>query len=70
MNGHITSMLHSKYTVAEQLSFSCDVCNTLGFLANMLNEFEDKKTPPFLSPMSDHVIRRKYMTLFFQKFIV
>ena len=43
MNGHIISMLHSKYRVAEQLSFSVDVCNTLGFLANMLNEFEDEK---------------------------
>ena len=67
MNGHITSMLHSKYRVAEQLSFSVDVCNTLGFLANMLNEFEDEKTLQFLSPMSDHVIRRKNMTPIFPK---
>ena len=34
MNGHITSVLHAEYRVSEQLSFSVDVCNTLGSLAH------------------------------------
>ena len=52
MNGHITSMLHSKYRVSEQLSFSVDVCNTLGSLANMLADIENEETLEFLSPMT------------------
>ena len=67
MNGHITSMLHSKYRVSEQLSFSVDVCNTLGSLANMLADIENEETLEFLSPMSEFIVRRKNMTLIFPR---
>jgi len=63
LNGHLTSMIHSKYKVAEQLSFSLDVCQTIGNLADKLLEFENK-TIDFLAPMSSLIqTQRKNMMI-------
>ena len=62
-NGHLTSMIHSKYRIAEQLSFSIEVSETIGFLADKLVQIEEEKTLKFISPLStlDHL--RGKMTL-------
>lgn len=44
MNGYLVSMIHSKYKVAEQLSFSIDVCHTIGNLADKLLEAGEENT--------------------------
>ena len=49
MNGHITSIIHSKKKVAEQLLFSVDVCQTIGNLAEKLVKIENDATLFFLS---------------------
>ena len=50
-NGHMTSLIHSKYRIAEQLSFSIKVSET-GFLADKLVQIEEEKTLKFISPLS------------------
>lgn len=62
-NGHFTSMIHSKYRVAEQLSFSIDVNQTMGYLADRLIQFENEQTLYFLGSLSTKVTRRKNMVL-------
>ena len=44
MNGHIASMIHSRYEIANQLLFSIDVSTTLGILADKLRSVEDDTT--------------------------
>lgn len=64
MNGHITSMIHSKRKVAEQLLFSIDVCQTIGSLADKLVEVENEATLSFFAPLSaSFAQRRNNMTL-------
>ena len=52
-------MLHSKYRVAEQLSFAVDVQQTIGSLNDKLVEFETDKTLDFIGSLPTH---RKNMT--------
>ncbi len=64
MNGHLTSMIHSKRKIAEQLLFSIDVCQTVGNLADRLTNIEDDVTLSFFAPLSASFSqRRKNMTL-------
>ncbi len=49
MNGHLTSMLHSTYRVADQLVFSIDVHHTLSVLCEKLQAIENEQTLSFLS---------------------
>ena len=49
MNGYITSMIHSKHKVADQLLFSLDVSNTLSAFADKL-QAESEQTLSFLTP--------------------
>jgi hypothetical protein len=64
MNGHITSMLHSKRKVAEQLTFSIDVCHVLGSLADKLVNVENESILHFIAPLaSNFSLNRKDMTL-------
>ncbi|SMN01744.1 hypothetical protein SPONN_11 [uncultured Candidatus Thioglobus sp.] len=63
MNGHIKSTIHSKRKVAEQLSFSIDMCHVLGSLADRLFEIESEDTLQFIAPLSKHSFVRKNMTL-------
>lgn len=63
MNGHLTSMIHSTRKVAEQLSFSIDVCHVLGSLADRLFELENEHTLQFISSLSEFTVNRKTMTL-------
>lgn len=44
MNGYITSMIHSKHKIADQLLFSIDVSNTLGTLQDQLVQTESEQT--------------------------
>lgn len=62
-NGHLVSMIHSRHKIAEQLSFSIDVCHTIGFFADKLNEIESDQTLAFLNPMSSLTLRRSNMRL-------
>ena len=62
-NGHITSMIHSKHRVAEQLSFSIDVNQTMGCLADRLVLTESERTLDFVGPLSNLPTYRKKMTL-------
>ena len=50
MNGHISSMIHSKYSIADQLIFSIDVSNTLSAIADQLLCHESEETLTFLYP--------------------
>ena len=61
LNGHLTSMIHSRYKVAEQLSFSLDVIQTIGSLADKLVDVEDEDTIDFISPMSFLISKRSNM---------
>lgn len=61
LNGHLTSMIHSRYKVAEQLSFSLEVIQTIGHLADKLVDVEDEDTIDFISPMSSLVSKRSNM---------
>ena len=68
-NGHITSIIHSKRKLAEQLLFSIDVCQTIGNIADILVE-KDEATlsffaiPSFFAPLSTSFSQcRKNMTL-------
>lgn len=61
-NGHITSMIHSKHKVAEQLSFSLDTYQVVGNLADKLVESENDQTLNFLSPLSSIVTWPRNMT--------
>lgn len=49
MNGHITSMIHSRYHIAEQLLFSIDVATTMGVLADKLKSVESEESLSILS---------------------
>lgn len=49
MNGYITSMVHSKYMIADQLVFSIDICQTLQVLCDRLEDVESEQTLSFLS---------------------
>ena len=59
MNGHVSSMIHSKYRIADQLVFSIDVSNTLSAAADQLLCHESEETLTFLSPYTS---RRKKMS--------
>ena len=48
-NGHITSMIHSKHRVSEQLSFN----QTMGYLADRLVQTESERTLNFTGPLSN-----------------
>lgn len=62
MNGHITSAIHSKRKVTEQLSFSIHICHVLGSLADRLFEIESEDTLQFIAPLSSkHSFTRKNM---------
>ena len=50
MNGHLTSMIHSKYRIADQVLFAIDVSNTLGMLSDELEEVESSETLTFINP--------------------
>ena len=50
MNGHIISMIHSRYNIAEQLPFSIDVATTMGIIADKLKCVKSEET---LSVLSD-----------------
>ena len=50
MNGHLTSMIHSKYKIADQVLFAIDVRNTLGMLSHRLEEVESNETLNFIFP--------------------
>ena len=63
LNGHLTSMIHSKYRVAEQLSLSLDVNQTIGMLVDKLVEVENEQTLNFLAPMATAINRPRNMTL-------
>lgn len=63
MNGHITSMVHSKYKVAEQLSFSVDVCHTIGELADHLSQVENQHTLDFIAPLSSTISHKRNMIM-------
>ena len=54
MNGHITSMIHSKHKIADQLVFSIDVANTLGSLQDKLLQTESEQTLSFIAPTSTY----------------
>ena len=43
MNGHIKSMIHLGYKIADQLVFSIDVATTMGILSDRLKDVEDKR---------------------------
>ncbi len=60
--GHLTSMIHSKYRVAKQLSFSIDVTQAIGNLADQLVEVENEQTLNFLAPLSSLIAKPKSMT--------
>lgn len=62
-NGHVTNMIHSKYKVAEQLSFSLDVIQAIGSLADKLTEVESEQTLNFLAPLSSLIAQPRSMTL-------
>ena len=59
MNGHVSSMIHSKYRIADQLVFSIDVSNTLSAIADQLLYHESEETLAFLDPYTP---RRKNMS--------
>ena len=59
MNGHINSMIHSKYRIADQLVFSIDVSNTLSTIVDQLIHHESEQTLNFLNPNTG---RRKNMS--------
>ena len=55
-NGHITSIMHSKRKLAEQLLFSIAIfCQTIGNIADILVEKEDEATLSFFAPLSTSV---------------
>ncbi len=62
-NGHITSMIHSKYRVAEQLAFSIDVNQTIGCLEERLVQAESDTTLKYIMPLSGINFERKQMKL-------
>ena len=62
-NGHLSSMIHSKYRVAEQVSFSIDVFQTIGNLADKLVQTETDRTIRFIEPMSSSIPRHRHMML-------
>ena len=62
-NGHLSSMIHSKYRVAEQVSFSIDVFQTIGNLADKLAQTETDRTIRFIEPMSSSIPRHRHMML-------
>ena len=59
MNGHISSMIHSKHRIADQLVFSIDVSNTLSTIADQLLHKESEQTLSFLNP---NTTRKKDMS--------
>ena len=59
MNGHITSMIHSKHRIADQFVFSIDVSNTLNAITDGLVDRESNETLSFLDPTAT---RRKDMS--------
>lgn len=63
LNGHLTDMIHSKYKVAEQLSFSLDVTQAIGNLADKLVEVENEQTLKYLAPLSSLIAKPRSMTL-------
>jgi hypothetical protein len=56
-------MINSKYKVAEQLSFSLDVTQAIGNLADKLVEVENEQTLKFLAPLSSLIAKPRAMTL-------
>ena len=44
MNGHIKSMIHSGYKIADQLVFSIDVATTMDVFSDKLKDVEDEQT--------------------------
>ncbi len=63
MNGHLTSMLHSTYKVADQLLFSIDVHQTLSLLCDKLHDVENEQTLSFLSSSIGGLRRQNMMLL-------
>ena len=63
MNGHITSMIHSRYEIANQLLFSIDVSTTMGILADKLISVEDEATLSLL--LDPQCVARRNMLLLF-----
>lgn len=65
MNGHIKSMIHSGYKVADQLVFSVDVATTAGILADRLNDVEDERTLSFIMSSDMQRVSRQNMSPLF-----
>lgn len=63
LNGHLTSMIHSKYKVAEQLSFSVNISQSIGKLASKLIETENDNTLTFISSLSSSLLQHNKMML-------
>jgi len=61
MYEHIISSIHFKRKVAEQPSYSIDVCHILGSLADYLFEFGNQRNLEFIAPLSKHCFIRKDM---------
>jgi hypothetical protein len=53
-NGFVTSMIHSKFKLGDQLLYSLDVADTLAVLTSRLTEVESEKTLEFLSMKTSH----------------
>ena len=65
MNGHIKSMIHSGYKIADQLVFSVDVATTAGILSDKLKDIEDERTLSFIMPSDMQCLSRQNMSPLF-----
>jgi len=63
LNGHLTSMITSKYKIAEQLSFSINICQSIVSHADKLVETENEETLTFISSLSSSLCQNKKMVL-------
>lgn len=54
VNGFITSMIHSKFKLGDQLLYSLDVSDTLAVLTSRLKEVESEETLEFLNMKASH----------------
>ena len=63
LNGHLTSMITSKYKIAEQLSFSINVSQSIESLAHKLVETESEDTLAFISSLSSSLSQNKKLIL-------
>ena len=65
MNGHIKSMIHSGYKIADQLAFSVDVAITAGILTDRLHDVEDERTLSFIMSSDMQRVSRQNMSPLF-----